>query len=91
MLEILDGQQRTISFCQYVNDEYRIKDCPWHSLADDEQERILNYKCMIYICDGNDSEKLAWFEIINIAGEKLTPQELKNAVYTGSWLTAAKR
>jgi hypothetical protein len=91
IFEILDGQQRTISFCQYVNDDFSINDRYWHSLYDDEKEKILNYKCMIYICDGNDSEKLAWFEIINIAGEKLTPQELKNAVYTGLWLTDAKR
>ena len=25
---------------------------------------------MIYICSGTDSEKLDWFKIINIAGEK---------------------
>ena len=46
---------------------------------------------MIYFCEGTEKEKLDWFEIINIAGEKLTPQELKNAVYTGTWLTDAKR
>jgi hypothetical protein len=46
---------------------------------------------MIYFCEGTDSEKLAWFKIINIAGEKLTDQELRNAVYTGPWLTDAKR
>ncbi|MDR0472500.1 MAG: DUF262 domain-containing protein [Treponema sp.] len=89
--EILDGQQRTVSFCQYVNDEYSIKARAWHNLTDDEKDNILNYKCMIYFCEGTDSEKLAWFKIINIAGEKLTPQELRNAVYTGSWLTDAKR
>jgi hypothetical protein len=46
---------------------------------------------MIYFCEGTDSEKLDWFRIINIAGEKLFEQELRNAVYTGSWLTDAKR
>lgn len=45
---------------------------------------------MIYICEGNDREKLDWFKTINIAGEKLTEQELRNAVYTGTWLTDAK-
>ena len=45
---------------------------------------------MIYFCEGNDKEKLDWFKIINIAGEKLTDQELRNAVYTGTWLTSAK-
>jgi len=89
--EVLDGQQRTISICQYVNDDYSIDARYWHNLKNDEKEKILNYKCMIYFCDGTDSEKLAWFKIINIAGERLTEQELRNAVYTGTWLTDAKR
>ena len=46
---------------------------------------------MIYRCSGTDSEKLNWFKIINIAGEQLKQQELKNAVYSGSWVTDAKR
>lgn len=33
---------------------------------------------------------MSWFKIINIAGEKLTDQELRNATYTGTWLTNAK-
>jgi uncharacterized protein with ParB-like and HNH nuclease domain len=89
--EVLDGQQRTISICQFVNDEYSIEARSWHNLTNDERELILNYKCMIYFCEGKDSEKLAWFKIINIAGERLTDQEIRNAVYTGSWLTDAKR
>jgi hypothetical protein len=46
---------------------------------------------MIYFCEGTDSEKLKWFEIINMAGAILTKQELRNAVYTGTWLSDAKR
>ena len=46
---------------------------------------------MIYICKGTDTEKLDWFKIINIAGEKLTDQELRNAIYTGAWLSDAKK
>ena len=45
---------------------------------------------MIYFCEGTDKERLDWFRIINIAGEKLTDQEIRNAVYTGSWLSDAK-
>jgi len=89
--EVLDGQQRTMSFCRYVNNEFGINARSWLNLTNTEKEQILNYKCMIYFCEGNDKEKLDWFKIINIAGEKLTPQELRNAVYTGSWLTDAKR
>ena len=46
---------------------------------------------MIYVCEGKDSEKLDWFKTINIAGTELTQQELRNAIYTGEWLTDAKQ
>ena len=88
--EVLDGQQRTISFCQYVNNDFSINNKAFHNLTQTEKNTILDYKCMVYFCEGNDLEKLEWFKIINIAGEKLTDQELRNAVYTGSWLTSAK-
>jgi hypothetical protein len=63
----------------------------FHNLQSDERERILDYELMVYLCSGTDSEKLEWFKTINIAGEKLTDQELRNAVYSGSWVTDAKR
>ncbi len=88
--EVLDGQQRTISFCQYVKGDFSIDNRAFHNLTNPEKEQILNYKLMIYFCEGNDKEKLDWFKIINIAGEKLTDQELRNAVYTGPWLSDAK-
>lgn len=88
--EVLDGQQRTISFCQYVKGDFSLENRAFHNLTDVEKEQILNYKVMVYFCEGNDKEKLDWFKIINIAGEKLTEQELRNAVYTGTWLSDAK-
>jgi len=57
IFEVLDGQQRTISFCQYVNGEYTINDRSWLNLTGDEKEKIINYKCMVYFCEGTDSEK----------------------------------
>jgi hypothetical protein len=89
--EVLDGQQRTISICQYVQGDYSINGKYFHTLQDDEQEQIMNYTLMVYFCEGKDSEKLEWFKTINIAGEKLSDQELRNAIYTGEWLTDAKR
>lgn len=88
--EVLDGQQRTISFCQYVKSDFSLDNRAFHNLTNIEKEKILNYRLMVYFCEGNDKEKLDWFKIINIAGEKLTEQELRNAVYTGTWLTNAK-
>lgn len=89
--EVIDGQQRTISICQYVDGDFAFNGRYFHNLQRDEQEQILNYKLMIYLCSGTDSQKLEWFRTINIAGEKLNDQELRNAVYAGSWLSDAKR
>ena len=88
--EVIDGQQRTISICQYVNGDFSYEMSYFHSLPTDKREAFLDYKLMVYICTGSESEKLSWFETINIAGEKLTAQELRNAVYSGAWVTSAK-
>ena len=89
--EVLDGQQRTISICEYVDGKFSIDEKYFHTLQPDAMEQILDYKLMIYFCKGTDTEKLDWFTTINIAGEKLYKQELRNAIYTGPWLTEAKR
>ncbi len=89
--EVIDGQQRTISICQFVEGEFAFEGRYFHNLQSDEKERILNYRLMVYRCSGTDSEKLGWFKTINIAGEKLTDQELRNAAYSGPWVSDAKR
>ena len=89
--EVIDGQQRTISICQFVEGEFAFNGRYFHNLQKDEMEQILAYKLMVYLCSGTDTEKLEWFKTINIAGEELTDQELKNAVFSGSWVTDAKR
>jgi len=89
--EVIDGQQRIISICQYVNNDFSVEELAFQNLPDDKKDQILNYPLTVYFCSGTDSEKLAWFETINIAGKELTDQELRNAVYSGSWVTDAKR
>jgi len=96
--EVIDGQQRTISICQFVHGDFACRglfdfDQPraFHNLPNDKQDIIRDYKLMVYLCTGADSEKLEWFKTINIAGEELTDQELRNAVYSGPWVTDAKR
>lgn len=89
--EIIDGQQRTVSICKYLDGEFAFRDRYFHNLHAEEKEQILNYKLMVYLCEGTDKEKLDWFKVINIAGEELTDQELRNAVYHGSWVSDAKR
>lgn len=89
--EVLDGQQRTISVCQYVNGDFSYVFQYFHNLTKAEQDQILDYELMVYVCSGDDKEKLDWFKTINIAGEKLTDQELRNAVYAGPFVSDAKK
>ena len=89
--EIIDGQQRTISVAQYVKGDFSFNKQYFHNLPSDKQELIMDYELMVYVCSGTDSEKLEWFKTINIAGQELTNQELRNAVYAGTWLSDAKR
>jgi len=89
--EIIDGQQRTLAVCRYIGKKFAYEGRYFDNLKSDEQEKILDYQLMIYQCSGSPSERLDWFRTINIAGEELTPQELKNAVFEGSWVTDAKR
>mgnify|MGYP002855878954 CR=1 FL=1 len=100
--EVIDGQQRIISICQFItNDDgngnpiaidFNGKHTQtFEGLSAEKQGEILKYPLQIYVCDGTDDEKLDWFHTINIAGKQMTNQELLNANYTGQWLTSAKQ
>lgn len=89
--EVMDGQQRTISICQYVEGDFSFQGRYFGNLQPDEREQVLNYELTVYLCAGTPSEKLAWFETINIAGVTLSQQELRNAVFHGPWVSDAKR
>ena len=90
--ELLDGQQRTLSICQYVHGDFSLNKMYFKNLTAEEKESLLDYKLMIYVCsEGTTREKLNWFKIVNIAGVELTDQENLNILFTGAWLTAAKK
>lgn len=97
--EVLDGQQRIISICRYALNKFSVKvpaatggsnDVNYPNLFDEMREKFLDYELHVYICEGTDKEKLDWFQVINIAGEELETQEIRNALYHGPWLTDAK-
>lgn len=97
--ELMDGQQRTLSICKFhevediipMLDNGKIRNFNFDEFDDAQTKQFLDYPLTIYICDGTEEEKLAWFRIINIAGIKLTEQEMRNAIYTSPWVTDAKR
>lgn len=89
--EVIDGQQRTISICQYLQGDFSHNGLYFSNLPADKRQEIENYELTVYFCEGTESEKLEWFKTINIAGEELTAQELRNAVFVGSWVVDAKK
>ena len=62
----------------------------YSSLPADQKARIAETRLTVYVCEGTETEIKEWFQTINIAGVKLTPQEMRNAVYSGPFVTAAK-
>lgn len=89
--EVMDGQQRTLSLCEYVAGKFAYDYMNFFNLPADVQKKILNYELTIYVCEGEESEKLEWFKTINIAGKPLNEQEIRNAVYAGPFVSDAKR
>lgn len=96
MYEVLDGQQRITSFARFVTHSWPFsveregKPRYFDSLDPDDRERIVGTRLTIYVCEGEPSEILKWFETINIVGVKLTDQELLNASYHGPFVTRAR-
>lgn len=92
--EVLDGQQRITSFGRFVTNKFAVKingmEQYFAALATDLQEKILDTKLLIYVCEGDESEIKEWFKTINIAGIPLNEQELLNAIYSGEFITRAK-
>ena len=89
--EVMDGQQRTLSICEYVAAKFSYEFKNFFNQPVDVQKHILNYELSVYVCEGEPSEKLEWFKTINIAGEELKEQEMNNAVYAGPFVSDAKR
>ena len=89
--EVMDGQQRTLSLCEYVAGKFAYDFKNFFNQPADIQKKILDYKLTVYVCEGEESEKLEWFKTVNIAGKSLNEQEIRNAVYAGPFVSDAKK
>lgn len=89
--EVMDGQQRTLSLCEYVAGKFSFNFLAFFNQPEDLKRRILDYKLTVYVCEGEASEKLEWFKTINIAGKPLNEQEINNAIFAGPFVSDAKR
>lgn len=93
--EVLDGQQRITTLGRFVTHKLAIKDKNGmqqyiDGLDDIERQRVLDTQLLIYICEGDEPEIKEWFKTINIVGIPLKQQEIRNAVYSGPFVTALK-
>lgn len=93
-LEVLDGQQRITSVGRFVTGKFAIvrngKEQTFSSLDPSLQKLITDSELLVYVCKGTEPEIKEWYQTINIAGVPLTEQELRNAVYSGPFVTVAK-
>ena len=94
-LEVLDGQQRITSLGRFVTHKLAIKDKNGmqqyiDGLNEEDRNKVLNTKLLIYICEGTEGEIKEWFQTINIVGVALNNQEKLNAIYSGPFVTALK-
>ena len=94
--EVLDGQQRITSLGRFTKNLFSFDDAHgnphyFSSLTEAQREKFLSTRLTIYICDGTEAEIKAWYQTINIAGIALNKQEIANAIYSGTFVTAAKK
>ena len=94
--EVLDGQQRITSLGRFVTGKFAIEDANgniqyFSGLPKEQQQLILDSKLLVYVCEGEEREVKEWFKTINIVGVPLNEQELRNAIYSGTFVSAAKR
>ena len=94
-LEVLDGQQRIITICEFLRHKFSIKlngeTKTYTALTNEQKQRLLDYKLDVTYCCGTEEARIAWFKRINQKNSILTPQELRNATYVGTWLECAKK
>lgn len=92
--EVLDGQQRITSFGRFVTGKFAIdrdgREHTFSSLSTEDRATVTESQLLVYVCTGTESEIKEWFQTINIAGVPLNDQELRNAIYSGPFVTAAK-
>jgi len=93
--EVLDGQQRITSLGRFVTHKLAIKDRNGmmqyiDGLNEEDRNKVLDTRLLIYICEGTEGEIKEWFQTINIVGLPLNNQEKLNAIYSGPFVTALK-
>ena len=69
--EVMDGQQRTLSICEYVAGKFSYDFKNFFNQPEDIQRRILNYPLTVYVCEGTESEAKRHFSKSNCGAYRL--------------------
>lgn len=93
-LEVLDGEQRITSIGRFITGKFAIiangMQQYFTGLPAEQQKMLYESDLLVYECEGTEAEIKEWFKTINIAGVPLNHQELLNAIYSGTFVTAGK-
>lgn len=100
--EQLDGKQRMMTVLGYINGYFCLdyesergiqKNVYFEKLKKSFPEiaqKILDYEPVIYVCCGDRESKKEWFDTINQPNSPLTDQEIRNAIYNGTFIDDIK-
>jgi 5-methylcytosine-specific restriction endonuclease McrA len=95
--EILDGQQRITSIGRFMTNKFSINEnglpLYFSRLENNKAKKdwFINKTIDVVICEGTEEEIRKWFERVNTGGIQVNQQEMLNAVFSGSFVTAGKR
>lgn len=84
--DLMDGQQRLISICNFYKNKVEYHDPlddftrKFVNLPPSDKEAFMNFEIHAEIYDGSLGDILRYFKRLNIAGEVMNNQELRNAI-----------
>lgn len=80
--EMVDGQQRAITICRFIKNEFR--DSSKHYYKDYDENTFINYKLNVVLLEdfnGTTETKEEFFYLVNKRGVQLNPSEVNHAYY----------
>ncbi len=94
--EVIDGQQRLRTFNDFLNDEFELKDLDVRSDVngkkysqlepiDKNEIRKRSIRAIVILNDSDEEVKYEVFERLNLGSIQLTPQEIRNNAFRGSF------
>ena len=82
--EVLDGQQRTISLCEYVDGSFSVDDKYFYNLPADIKKKILDYPLFVYALEAGEQMTVK----LTVSKEQLMFSDMyMNKIFENGWFT----